>query len=154
MVRDLKTTTSEARSGSQGLADKELQLFLHLPPSLRRGVVRLAAAANAWNLLPRTFVEADPFFASVFVTNLGTFGLDAAFHHLYEYGTIPLFCALGAVRDEVVVADRQPTVQPVASIKFTFDERVEDGLYAAHALEDFRTMVERPTAVLATDVRL
>jgi pyruvate/2-oxoglutarate dehydrogenase complex dihydrolipoamide acyltransferase (E2) component len=144
MVRDLKEATARARSGAQGLADKELAIFLRLPPSLRRGVVRLAAAANAFNLLPRAFVEGDPFFASAFVTNLGSFGLDAAFHHLYEYGTIPLFCALGAIHDEVVAEEGRPTVQRVISVKFSYDERVEDGLYAARALEDFRAMVEHP----------
>jgi hypothetical protein len=29
-------------------------------------------------------------------------------------------------------------------MKFTFDERIEDGLYAARAIADFRTMVEHP----------
>ena len=52
--------------------------------------------ANAWRLLPRAFVDGDPFFASAFVTNLGSVGLDAAYHHLYEYGTIPIFCACSA----------------------------------------------------------
>jgi pyruvate/2-oxoglutarate dehydrogenase complex dihydrolipoamide acyltransferase (E2) component len=34
----------------------------------------------------------------------------------------------------------------VASIKLTYDERVEDGLYAAHALEGLRAMLEHPDA--------
>ena len=149
LVRDIHAATARGRSGAEGLADKELDLFLHLPPSLRRGVVRVAARANAWNLLPRSFVEGDPFFASAFVTNLGSVGLDAAFHHLYEYGTIPIFCVLGAIHDEVVVEAGQPSVARVASVKFSYDERVEDGLYAGHALEDFRAMVEHPEADLA-----
>ena len=146
MVRDIHAATARGRSGAEGLADKELDLFLHLPPSLRRGVVRLAARANAWNLLPRSFVDGDPFFASAFVTNLGSVGLDAAFHHLYEYGTIPIFCVLGAIHDEVVVDGGQARVARVASVKFSYDERVEDGLYAGRALEDFRAIVEHPDA--------
>jgi hypothetical protein len=144
LVTELQNATARAREGANGLADRELELFLHLPPTLRRGVVRLASRANAWGLLPRSFVEGDPFFASAFVTNLGSVGLDAAFHHLYEYGTIPIFCALGAIHDSVVVENGQPAVARVASLKFTYDERVEDGLYAAHALADFCRMVERP----------
>jgi hypothetical protein len=144
LVRDLQAEVASSRHGQQGLADRELELFLRLPPVLRRGVVRVASAANAWSLLPRSFIDGDPFFASAFVTNLGSVGLDAAFHHLYEYGTIPIFGALGKVHETVEVEDGHPVVERTASMKFTFDERIEDGLYAARAIADFRTMVEHP----------
>lgn len=146
MVRRTQAAVTAARAGAQGLADRELELFLHLPPALRRGVVKAAAAGNALNLLPARFVEGDPFFASAFVTNLGSVGLDAAFHHLYEYGTIPIFCAVGRIHPAPVVDDGEVTVGRVASVKFSYDERTEDGLYAGHALEDFRRMVEDPGA--------
>ena len=123
LVRELHDDVARARGGAEGLADRELDLFLHLPPSLRRAAVRLAGAANAQNLLPRAFIAGDPFFASAFVTNLGSVGLESAYHHLYEYGTIPLFCTLGAIHDEVVVQDGQPLVARVASAKFSFDEQ-------------------------------
>lgn len=152
MVRQTQGAVVAARAGSQGLADRELELFLHLPPALRRGVVRIAAGANALNLLPRSFVEGDPFFASAFVTNLGSVGLDAAFHHLYEYGTIPIFCALGKVHTAPVVEDDAVRVGRVASVKFSYDERTEDGLYAGHALEEFRTIVEDPMGVRSPQV--
>lgn len=146
MVRRTQAHVAAARHGERGLADRELDLFLRLPPVLRRTVVRAAAAGNALNLLPRRFVEGDPFFASAFVTNLGSVGLDAAFHHLYEYGTIPIFCTLGRIHDAPVVDDGAVVVARVASIKFSYDERTEDGLYAGRALEDFRAMVEDPAA--------
>lgn len=149
LVRELQEAIAGARAGTTGPVDRELELFLHLPPLLRRGVVRAAGAANALNLLPRSFIENDPFFASAFVTNLGSVGLDGAFHHLYEYGTIPIFCAFGRIHDEVVAEDGQPVVARVATVRFTYDERVEDGLYAAHALDDFKSLLEHPTSVAA-----
>lgn len=145
-VREIESSVSAARAGGEGLADKELSLFLHLTPLLRRGVVLLAGVGNALNLLPRAFIEGDPFFASVFVTNLGSVGIDAAFHHLYEYGTIPVFCTLGLVHDGVVVRDAEPAVARVASLKFSYDERVEDGLYAARALQYLCSVLEDPAS--------
>jgi pyruvate/2-oxoglutarate dehydrogenase complex dihydrolipoamide acyltransferase (E2) component len=145
-VRDIEASVVAARAGVEGLADKELSLFLHLPPLLRRQVVRLAGLAHDLNLLPRGFVEGDPFFASVFVTNLGSVGIDAAFHHLYEYGTIPLFCTFGLVHEEVVVRDGEPSVARVASLKFSYDERVEDGFYAAKALQYLCAVLEDPAS--------
>jgi hypothetical protein len=146
LVRDLQAAVAASRGGEQGLADRELELFLRLPPMLRRGVVRAAGAANALNVLPRAFIDGDPFFASAFLTNLGSVGLDSAFHHLYEYGTIPIFGALGRVQETVEVEDGRPVVARTASMRFTYDERVEDGLYAAHALADFQRWVEHPDA--------
>lgn len=147
LVADLQAAVASTRGGTEGLADRELELFVRLPPALRRGVVRVASTANALNLLPRAFIEADPFFASAFVTNLGSVGLDSAFHHLYEYGTIPVFGTLGRVRETVEVDDGRAVVARTASMKFTYDERVEDGLYAAGALADFQAMVEHPGAL-------
>jgi pyruvate/2-oxoglutarate dehydrogenase complex dihydrolipoamide acyltransferase (E2) component len=147
LVRDLQDAIARARAGEQrGMADRELDLFLHLPAPLRRGVVKLAGVANDLGLLPASMIEGDPFFASAFVTNLGSIGLDAAFHHLYEHGTIPLFCVLGAAQDEVLVEAGEPTVGRVAPLRFSYDERVEDGLYAAHALETLRALIEDPGA--------
>jgi hypothetical protein len=145
-VRDIESSVIAARAGAEGLADKELSLFLHLPPVLRRGVVLLAGLADDLNLLPRAFIAGDPFFASAFVTNLGSVGIDAAFHHLYDYGTIPLFCTFGLVHDGVVARDGEPVVTRVASLKFSYDERVEDGLYAAMALKYLCSILEDPAA--------
>jgi hypothetical protein len=144
LVADLVAAVDAVRHGRRGTADRELDLFLHLPHPLRRGVVRAASAADALALLPRRFVEGDPFFASAFVTNLGSVGLDSAFHHLYEYGTIPIFGTLGRIRDTVEAEQGAPVVARTASMKFTYDERVEDGLYAAGALAEFQRMVEHP----------
>ena len=45
LVGELQEETSGARLGAHGLADRELEWFLHLPPTARRGVVRLASLA-------------------------------------------------------------------------------------------------------------
>ncbi len=94
-----------------------------------------------------TFTVKSELTASAFVTNLGSVGIDGAFHHLYEYGTIPIFGTLGRAHETVVVEDGQPAVARVAWMRFTYDERVEDGLDAAGAIADFQRMVEHPADV-------
>lgn len=143
-VRAVESAVAELRGGGEAPTDGELSLFLHLPPVLRRGVVTLAGLAHDLNLLPRAFIERDPFFASAFVTNLGSVGIDAVYHHLYEYGTIPVFCVLGLVHDEVVARDGKPAVTRVATLRFSYDERVEDGHYAAQAVQYLCAVMEDP----------
>jgi hypothetical protein len=130
-----------AAGGTESATDRELALLLRLPPTLRRAAVLAVNRVDALGLLPKSWVEPDPFFASVFVTNLGSIGIDAAFHHLYDYGNIPIFCAIGRVTYD----DRGV---PWVTLRFTYDERVEDGFYAARALDLLRGYVEDPGTLL------
>jgi hypothetical protein len=129
----------EGRSSAQNRTDKELSFFLRLPAFLLALCVALARWADAHNLLPRALIESDPLYCSAFVANLGSVGLDAVFHHLYEWGNCPIFAALGRVR----TVERAGEVRKVATVKYTFDERIEDGLYCARALEHLRDIVEQ-----------
>jgi hypothetical protein len=36
-------------------------------------------------------------------------------------------------------------------VKYTFDERIEDGLYCAHALESLKARVENPQSLVMAD---
>ncbi len=75
--------------------------------------------------------------ASLFVANLGSVGLEAGYHHLWEYGNIPLFCVIGRVRPG-------PDGRRVATLKWSFDERVEDGLYCARSLDRIQDLLSHP----------
>ncbi|MFK7990548.1 MAG: 2-oxo acid dehydrogenase subunit E2 [Sandaracinaceae bacterium] len=125
---------NEGRSSEKNQTDKELSVFLKLPAPLLRRLVALALWLESWNLLPRAMIESDPLYCSLFVANLGSVGLDAVHHHLYEWGNCPIFAAIGRIRDE---GERK-----VCTVKYTFDERIEDGLYCARSLERLQRMIE------------
>jgi pyruvate/2-oxoglutarate dehydrogenase complex dihydrolipoamide acyltransferase (E2) component len=125
--------------------DREMSLLGKLPDAILSPIVRLARALDRWNCLPHALMRDDPLFASVFIANLGSLGIDRAWHHLYEHGTVSLFCVIGALRPrQVVGADGAPTVRPTLSLRFTLDERVCDGYYAAQSLEILRADLEDP----------
>ncbi len=140
-----------ARRDGDRHGDREMELLLKIPHPILRRVLALAPALDAWGLLPSSMRLHDPFFASVFLTNMGSLGADAIYHHLYEYGNIPLFCSLGRARDEVVARDGQPAVRAVARLRITFDERIEDGFNAVRALRHLREAIERPEVFLVGD---
>ncbi len=136
-----------ARSDEESKLDREVRWFLKVPHLLLIALVRLVRVADFWGLLPKSFITGDPFFASAFLANLGSVGGSAAFHHLYEYGDIPLFAVLGRVREEVVAVDGQPAVRKIARMRFTYDERIEDGFNAIRALVRMREKLERPESI-------
>ncbi|MBP8811965.1 MAG: 2-oxo acid dehydrogenase subunit E2 [Kofleriaceae bacterium] len=125
--------------------DRELRLLGRLPDILLSPLIRLARLLDRWNCLPGSLIADDPLFASVFVANLGSLGIDRAWHHLYEHGTVSLFCVIGGVRPRAVAgADGAPVVRPTLRLRFTLDERICDGYYAAQSLELLRADLEDP----------
>jgi hypothetical protein len=137
MVDALLLSLESGRRGEVTTSDREVAGLLRLPPLLAGIATRLAELADSFGLLPRALLDADPLNASVFVANLGSVGLEAGYHHLWEHGNCPIFCVIGRVKPG-------PKGARVATLKFTYDERVEDGLYCARSLDRMRELIERP----------
>ncbi len=145
MVDRLLAILGEGRSGRETAADREIKGFLRLPGPLLRLAVRAQRLLDGWNLLPTALIKDDPLYASAFVANLGSVGLDAAYHHLYDYGTTPVFVTMGRVhRAPVVRDDGTVASHEVFTLRYTYDERVEDGFYAARALERLAACLASP----------
>lgn len=134
VVARVRGDVHEGRAGPERAADRDLRLLAALPLWLRRAAYALFRALDARGLAPRSLIEGDPLYTSMFVANLGSLKLDACYHHLYEHGTASIFCVIGRAR-----AER-------ALLRFTLDERVADGLYAQRSLELLRALVEDPAA--------
>ena len=62
------------------------------------------------------------------VANLGSLGMDPGFHHLYEWGTSSVFAMVGRIREEPVVEDGNIVVGKVLTVRYSYDERIDDGL--------------------------
>jgi hypothetical protein len=150
MVDRLLAILGEGRSGRETAADREVKTFLRLPGPLLRFAVRAQRVLDGWNLLPTALIKDDPLYASAFIANLGSVGLDAAFHHLYDYGTIPVFVTMGRVhRTPLVHDDGSVGSHEVFTLRYTYDERVEDGFYAARALERLAACLASPGELTA-----
>jgi len=137
MVDTLLDSLASGRRGEATTSDREVAGLLRLPPWLARIGIQLADLADSLGLLPRALLDADPLNASAFVANLGSVGLEAGYHHLWEHGNCPIFCVIGRVKPG-------PAGRRKATLKFTYDERVEDGLYCARSLDLLRELIECP----------
>jgi hypothetical protein len=130
----------DGKSGKKNTSDVEMDWFTRLPGFVLRFVMFAQRCLDAVNLLPAGMIRTDPLYTSMFFANLGSVGLDSAYHHLFEYGTCPLFATVGKVKKAVIVGeDGTPVVRDVVSLKYSFDERIVDGLYCARSLDIFPT---------------
>lgn len=140
----------DGRGSRNSNVDKELALAMMLPGPVLSAVMGLFRWLDRWNLMPGWLIAGDPMFTSVFIANLGSVGLDRTHHHLYEYGTAAMFGALGLPRKQLM-PDRagNPVVRDVLEVRWTLDERVNDGLYAARTLAQLKKIIEDPAAYMA-----
>lgn len=149
MVQAIASLIEKGRGGrSSASSDLEVRLAAKLPRALVAGVVQTLLGLDHLGLLPGSVLRGDPLFASLFVANLGSLGLDAGFHHLYEYGNIPVFLMLGRVAPQPVAQNGQVVIRPVMKLRYTFDERIEDGFAAARALGTLQAYLEAPESLL------
>jgi hypothetical protein len=149
VVSKIRASVGEVRTGPPNQAEKESSFFLRaFPGLLMRGVIGLARLLDSVNLLPAFMIRGDPLYASVFLANLGSLGLDRVWHHLYEWGNISLFCAIGKIDKGVVPGDDDlPVVRKVMRLRWTFDERINDGFYCVKTLELLKGYIEDPMAL-------
>lgn len=132
------------RSGKRTSADKEYDLFNLLPRPLLRGAASALRTLDYFNILPSFFIEGDGMYTSIFIANLGSVGMAPGYHHLYEYGSCPLFVMVGRVVEEPCVEDGKIVVGKVLTLRFSYDERIEDGLTARYGMDSVQRVLEHP----------
>ena len=70
--------------------------------------------------------------------------MDACYHHLYEYGSIGIFGVIGRPTTDPGSPTSGPDRRRTMTLRWTFDERVEDGLVAGYALKRAKQILEDP----------
>jgi hypothetical protein len=132
------------RSGKKTSADKEFQLFDALPRPVLEPAAHLLRWMDYFNLLPSFFIKGDPLFTSMYIANLGSIGMGPVYHHLFEYGTCPVFMCTGDIRQEATVVDGEVVPRPIMRIRFSFDERIADGVNTRFGMEAICRVVASP----------
>jgi hypothetical protein len=144
-VTRIKEHIGEGRSDKVRTVDKEMKLALSLPHPLLRAALACLRWLDRVNLMPASMIASDPMYTSAFVANLGSVGIDRTYHHLYEWGTASLFCVIGPPKKVVTVGPGDaPLVKEMLELRWSFDERINDGFYCAAALRVCARIIEDP----------
>lgn len=122
----------EADSSFDGAA-RALNCIPGLALKLAVAMLRLM---DYFGLVPASLIRVSPFHGSLFITSMGSLGIPPIFHHLYDFGNVPVFCSFGA-KEKRLEVQRDGTVAEVHYIPYTFttDERICDGFYYASAFK-------------------
>ena len=150
-AKKIYTEVKKAVSEEGDDTEKIIEFIMKLPSILIKLIVKAMTFLDHQNLMIQSLIEADPMWCSAFFTNVGSFGLDAPFHHLYDRGNCPIFAAVGKVREEFKLNEKGEVEKKLmVRMRFTFDDRISDGVYMAKSLELMQNYVENPELLLAS----
>ncbi len=125
--------------------DQVMKFLSYMPGLVYRLIVHLLFFLDYFGLLPAFLLEVSPFHASVFFTSMGSLGIPAITHHLYDFGNMSVFCAFGA-KYHRYEPDAKGNMQFRKYISFSMnnDERIVDGFYYAQIYKYFMKLLAHP----------
>ena len=123
-----------------------LIMYLNLIPSVvLKFTVWFLKLLDYFGLLPKFLLELSPFHGSLFFTSMGSLGIPPIYHHLYDFGNLPVFGAFGCKRKALEVTEDGSVVQKkYVDVKFVLDERIVDGFYYATFFKYYRRLLAHP----------
>ena len=134
-------STQELDSSLDGLI-----MALNLIPGVfLKFTVWLLKGLDYFGMLPRFLLELSPFHGSLFFTSMGSLGIRPIYHHLYDFGNLPVFGAFGLKRKAYELQeDGSVALRKYIDVKFVLDERICDGYTYATFFKYFRRLMQHP----------
>lgn len=125
--------------------DKINKLLLFIPGLLLRWTVKFLFFLDYFGWLPKSLLELSPFHGSMIITSMGSLGIKPIYHHIYDFGNLPIFVSYGTKRS-VATMDKEGNMskRKYIDIKVVTDERICDGYYYASAFKLLRRYIENP----------
>ena len=120
------TKSYEEKDTSTGAMD----LITKLPQFMITAIVKLVLWLDKHGWAPEFLIGSDPNHAAIFLSNLGSIGLEAGYHHLVNWGTNSCFVVVGKKYLKMEYdKDGNADLHEVIPLGITLDERIADGYY-------------------------
>lgn len=150
VVRKVKFELDASKpTDAENSTDKVARTLAKIPTGIKRTAVRFLMSLDNNGHLPKAIQKASPWHTSAFFTNVGSLGIEAIYHHLYDFGTCSVFVALGK-KIKVAAPDEEgnPVITRMLGLKFNVDERICDGHYYALSMRYLRKILTNPEQLL------
>ena len=129
--------------------DKTAGTLASLPRPILRAAVRLLFWLDYHGWIPKSLTDLSPFHGSMIITSMGSLGIKPIYHHIYNFGNLPIFISYGVKRTAYRQKRNGDAEQRrMVDIKVVTDERICDGFYFASAFKMIRRLVEHPESLL------
>ncbi len=146
VVRKVNEAIEENKSPeTKNDTDKLAKLIMAIPGQLVRFLVWLLRSLDYIGLMPKIINKLSPFHTSVFITDLGSIGIQPVYHHLYDFGTTSAFIAFGIkMKENVINSNNEIENKKYVRICVVTDERIADGHFFANTFKLYRRLIKNP----------
>ncbi len=124
--------------------DKLVSILSAIPSGLIRAIVKFLMFLDKHGIMPKKIIEASPFHTSVFLTNVGSLGIDSIYHHIYNFGTTSMFFSMGKKKKSYIYEDEEFKEEKCITLAFVGDERICDGYYYASSFKLLLKYLKKP----------
>lgn len=139
-----KAITENKDLSASNSTDKLAGALSLVPDFLIRWAVKILRFLDNYGLMPKAIINASPFHTSVFLTNVGSLGIDSIYHHLYNFGTTSMFFSMGKKKKSYIYEDDDIHEEKCITIAFVGDERICDGYYYASSFKQLSKYLKKP----------
>jgi len=141
----LNAVITEYRETPGGDFDNTANFLSKTPALILKFFIWLLKLLDYFGLIPKFLEKVSPFHCSMFITSMGSLGIPPIYHHLYDFGTCPIFIAFGAKKREYKLnPDGSTTKEQYMEMSFSCDERICDGYYYASGLKLIKQLIRNP----------
>jgi pyruvate/2-oxoglutarate dehydrogenase complex dihydrolipoamide acyltransferase (E2) component len=135
----------KTRGGDLGESMDAANFIARLPRFMVAFIVRILRILDFYGRVPALLTNGDPNYASLFISNLGSIKLNAAYHHLNDWGTNSVFITIGEKYQAIFYNDKgEPVLRPALDMGFTLDERLADGYYYSRSIKCLKYLLQHP----------
>ena len=129
---------SDTSSGAMDAVSKLPQWMINL-------LAKLVLWLDKHGWAPQSLIGTDPNHAAIFLSNLGSIGLECGYHHLVNWGTNSCFIVIGKKHMKMdYLPDGTPDFHEVIPIGITLDERIADGYYYSGTVALVKELLTHP----------
>jgi pyruvate/2-oxoglutarate dehydrogenase complex dihydrolipoamide acyltransferase (E2) component len=141
----MKVIHQTRKDGASDTSSGAMEIITKLPQFLINAIVKTVLWLDKHGWAPDALIGSDPNHASIFLTNLGSIGLEGGYHHLVNWGTNSCFVVLGKKYMKMeYTKDGTADLHEVIPVGITLDERIADGYYYSGTVALVKELLSHP----------
>jgi pyruvate/2-oxoglutarate dehydrogenase complex dihydrolipoamide acyltransferase (E2) component len=146
VARELAAGAARLRARQERGYERTSGIARAVPWFALRPVLGAASVLNGGIGVPAFGQPAHPL-GSLFVSNIGSFGLDEGYVAPVPLARVPLYVCVGGVADAPMAVDGQVVVRPQLVMTATSDHRLVDGAHAGKLARLVRGYLDDPPSI-------
>lgn len=141
VIHQTKSYDEKDKDPSTGAMD----VVSKLPQWLITCIVKFVLWLDKHGWAPQALIGSDPNHAAIFLSNLGSIGLEGGYHHLVNWGTNSCFIVTGKKYMKMDYdKDGNADLHEVLPLGITLDERIADGYYYSGTVALVKELLAHP----------